>query len=91
MKDQLSQCQQELATAQVKLRKSVLHLLALEFTSYIPFTRVRKIRTDVFFSCSTRLHGTVQILLQLAVLFAGHKLSRFHGSRVNKRRNPASF
>ena len=37
------------------------------------------------------LHGTVQILLQLAVLFAVYKLSRFHGSRVNKRRNPTSF
>ena len=46
---------------------------------------------DVFFACSTRLHGTVQILLQLAVLFAVHELSRFHGSRVNNRRNLTSF
>jgi len=38
-----------------------------------------------FFTCATRLHGTVQILLQIAVLFAVLKLARSLGSRVNDR------
>ena len=42
-------------------------------------------------TCSTCLHGTEQILLQLAVLFAVQKLARFLGSRVNERWIRASF
>ena len=55
------------------------------------FTRVRTyFRTDDFFSCAIRLRGTVQVLLQIAVLFAFQKLTRFCGSRVNERRIRAS-
>ena len=39
---------------------------------------------------STLLHGTVQILLQIALLFAIHKLAWFHKSGVNKRQMHAS-
>ena len=45
----------------------------------------------VFFTCATRLHGAVQILLQIAVLFVHQRLARFRGSSVNKRRICASF
>ena len=58
-----------------------------------------KFLTDEFFTCVTRLHGTVQMLLQIAVLFTwvhiyfwfGQKRTRFRGFRVNERRNRASF
>ena len=37
------------------------------------------------------LHGTVQILLQIAELFAVQKFALFLESRVNERRNRARF
>ena len=50
----------------------------------IPFTLVR---TKNFFTLAARLHGTVHILLQIAVLFAVQK----RGSHVNERRIRAIF
>ena len=44
-----------------------------------------------FFTCAIRLHRTVEILLQIAVLSAVQKLARFLGSRVNERRICTSF
>ena len=45
----------------------------------VPFTRVRtNFRTNEFFTCATRLHGTVQILLQIAILLAVQR--KLHGS-----------
>ena len=43
------------------------------------------------FTCTTRLHGTEQILLQIAVLLAVQKLAWFYGSCVNKMRICAGF
>ena len=40
--------------------------------------------TGKFFTCATLLHGIVQILLQIAVLFTSQKLARFRESRVNQ-------
>ena len=40
--------------------------------------------TDKFFTCANLLHGIVQILLQIAVLFTSQKLARFPESRVNQ-------
>ena len=57
-----------------------------------PFTWVRpNFWTDDFLISATRLHRTVQFLLQIAVLFAVQKLARFRGSLVNERRIRASF
>ena len=43
------------------------------------------------FTCAARLHETVQILLQITVLFAFQKLARFRGFHVNERQVRASF
>ena len=46
--------------------------------SLVPFTRVRtSFWTNEFFTCTTRLHGTFQILLQIALLFAVQQ--KLHG------------
>ena len=44
-----------------------------------------------FFTCATRLHGTMQILLQIAILSTVQKHVQFYGYRVNERRIRASF
>ena len=44
-----------------------------------------------FFTYSTRLHGTMQILLQIAILSTVQKHVQFYGYRVNERRIRASF
>ena len=44
-----------------------------------------------FSTCATRLHGTVQILLHVAELFAVQKFALFLESRVNERRIRARF
>ena len=47
--------------------------------SLVPFTRVRgNFSVNEFFTCATRLHGTVQILLQIALQFAVQQ--KLHGS-----------
>lgn len=45
----------------------------------------------MIFVIHTRLHGTLQIMLQIEVLFTVQKLARFRKSLVNERRNRASF
>ena len=44
-----------------------------------------------FSTCATRLHGTVQILLHIAELFAVQKFVLLLESRVNERRIRARF
>ena len=45
----------------------------------------------MIFVLHTRLQGTLQIMLQIEVLFTVQKLARFRKTRVNERRNRASF
>ena len=53
--------------------------MAMFGMSLVPFTRVRtNFWTNEFFTCATRLHGTVQIPLQIALLFAVQQ--KLHGS-----------
>ena len=44
-----------------------------------------------FSTCATCLHGTVQIFLHIAELFAVQKFALFLESRVNERRIRARF
>ena len=67
------------------------HLYRVQEESQDPVYTVPHKFLNEFFTCSICLHGTLQILLQLAVLFAVQKLARFLGSRVNERWIRARF
>lgn len=70
------QCQRFGRTNQESCRTYILQIL-LNKTKFLPVQPL--------------LHGTVQILLQIAELFAVQKVALFLESRVNERRNRARF
>ena len=76
----------------VRLQGLDNELLLGSNTSNTPFRRfLTNFWKDGFFTCANRLHRTVQILWQIAVLFSLQKLARFRGSRVNEMQIHASF
>ena len=61
-------------------------------SSQATFTRFRtNFQRTIIFTCATRFHGTLQLMLQIAVLSVVKKLTQFRGSRVNESQNRASF
>ena len=59
------------------------------FISYKYFLRTCFHRNGRIFYCETRLHGTIQILLQIAVQLTIQKLARSLASTVPCKRNVA--
>ena len=65
--------------------------ISLQFAGCVYTVPDKFFNGRLFFTCATRFHGTLQLVLQIAVLSVVKKLTQFRGSRVNKSQNRASF